>query len=136
MRPRYVNGPVKRSLRALLFNHELGLVGGGFFFAVGAGDVTEGRGRRVGRVEVGKWALTVGNRVVSAADDRYLGGHGMGLGMEWVAGRFNDLRLVGEHGDSDLSESGGGAENDEGQEFDFHRFGSEFREDGATAIPS
>jgi hypothetical protein len=100
-------------LRALFFYDQRGFPGG-FFFAVGAGDVAEGRGIGLSRVEIGKWALTLGNSVVSAADNRRLGGERMRLGMERVAGRLDDLRLVGQHGDADLSEGGGGAENEHG----------------------
>jgi len=99
-------------LRALLLYDEGGFAGG-FFFAVGAGDVAEGRGLRIRRAEIGERAFALGIRVASAANNRRLGGHGMGLSMQRVAGRLDDLRLVGEHGDSDLSEGGGGAENDE-----------------------
>lgn len=98
------------ALRALLFYDEGGFAGSSFF-AVGAGDIAEGRGLGLGRVEIRKWALALSNGVASAADNRRLGGKSMGLGMERVAGRLDDLRLVGQHGYADLSKRGGGAQN-------------------------
>ena len=114
-------------LGALFFEDQFGLAGGLFFFAVGAGYVTEGRGRGIGRTKLPERAFALGVSVGSAADQRSLAGHGMLLGVQGVAGRLDNLRLVGKNGDSGLSEGGRGTKNKQNNECGFHRcFGPEF----------
>lgn len=80
-------------LRALFFEDEFGFFGGLLFFAIGAGDIAEGRGHGDG-TELPERALALSVGVASAADERALGGHGVRLGMQRMAGRLNYLRLV------------------------------------------
>src|SRR5580698_10134171 len=98
-------------LGTLFFQDQFGLAGGLFFFAVGAGYVTEGRGRGIGRTELPERAFALGVSVGSAADQRSFAGQGMLLRVQGVAERLDDLRLVGKNGDSGLSEGGRGTKN-------------------------
>ena len=89
----------------------LGFLGSQLFLAIGAGHVAERRRLRIRRTKLPQRALTLGVGVGRGptADQRPLTGHVPVLGMKRMVGKQKNLRLVGEHGDSGLSEGSGGA---------------------------
>src|SRR5579863_6956307 len=99
-------------LGALLIEDDLGLLGGQFFFAVGAGHVAERRGRRKSGTELPEraFALGVGVSAASAADQGMLLGHIVLFGVGGMLGHLHWLCLAGD-GSANLSKGGGGAEN-------------------------